>query len=134
MIELTGIPSQNNENVMDYVAHLVELANISNYHPSPVDIAHWTSTKPGSPIIILFVRKRDRLYFFIQKSKIKDITGFQFQDLGNKNINSAISVNENSGVNDYSHSPSYVFLNKSLTAENRRLIKEARTEAKKKEL
>ena len=38
MVELTGIPSQNNENVMDDVAHLVELANISNYHPSQVYI------------------------------------------------------------------------------------------------
>ena len=40
MVELTGIPSQNNENVMEYVAQIVELANISNYHPSQVDIAH----------------------------------------------------------------------------------------------
>ena len=70
MVELTGIPSQDNENVMDYIAHLVELANISNYHPSQVDIAHRTSTKQESPIIILFVSKRARLNFFSQKSKL----------------------------------------------------------------
>ena len=132
-VELTGIPSQNNKNVMDYVAHLNELANISNYLPSQVDIAHRTSTKPGSPIIILFVKKRDRLNFFSQKSKIKDITGSQFQNLGSENTNSAnISINDNSDDNDYSHAQSYVYLNESLTAENRRLLKEARTEAKKK--
>ena len=33
---------------MDYVAHLVELANISDYHPCQVDVAHRTSTKPVS--------------------------------------------------------------------------------------
>ena len=32
MVELTGIPSKNNKNVMDYVAHSVELADNSNYH------------------------------------------------------------------------------------------------------
>ena len=61
MVELTGIPYQDNENVIDYIVHLVELDNISNYHPSQVDIAHWTSAKSGSLIIILFVSKRDKL-------------------------------------------------------------------------
>ena len=69
MVELTGILST--ENVMEYIAQLVELANISNYHPSQVDIAQWTSTKPGFPIIILFVCKRDRLIFFSPKRKSK---------------------------------------------------------------
>ena len=115
MIELTGIPSQDNENVMDYIAHLVELTN-SNYHPIQVDIEHQTSTKPGSPIIILFVSKRDRLNFFSQKSKIKDITGSQFRNLGNESTNNVTSINENS---DNHYSSSYVYLNYSLTAENR---------------
>ena len=86
---------------MNYVAHLVELAKISNYHPSQVDITHRTSTEPGSLIIILFVRKRDRLKFFSQKSKIKDITGSQFRNLENENTYRAISINENSDGYDY---------------------------------
>ena len=77
------------------------------------------------------VRKRDRLNFFSQKSKIKDITGHQFQNLGSENTNSAINIIENSDDSDYSHSPSYVYLNDSLTAENRQLLQETRTEAKK---
>ena len=63
---------------LSQLAHLVELANISNYHSSQGDIAHQTSSKPGSPIIILFVSKRDTLNFFSHKRKIKDITGSQF--------------------------------------------------------
>lgn len=51
--------------------------------------------------------------------------------MGNENINSAISINENS---DSDYPSSYAHLNERLTAENRRLLKEARTEAKKRTL
>ena len=51
--------------------------------------------------------------------------------MGNENINSAISINENS---DSDYSSSYAHLNERLTAENRRLLKEAGTEAKKRTL
>ena len=75
-----------------------------------VDIAHHTSKETDAPIIILFKEKKDRTNFFRQHRKLQDITTHQFLELGN----------------------TFIFMNESLQAENRKLLNLTRSEYKKK--
>ena len=60
MVELSGIPHQRGEDVIDLTGTVVEAANITGYDPNQIDIAHRTSSRSTAPIIIMFDRKRDR--------------------------------------------------------------------------
>ena len=46
---------------MNYITQLPQVTNITDIYPDEVDIAHLTSTKPGAPITILSVKKRQIL-------------------------------------------------------------------------
>ena len=60
MVELTGIPAMQNENVFDYINHLADIAKIDNFIQEQIDTAHRTSNKADTPIIILFIKKRQK--------------------------------------------------------------------------
>ena len=81
-----------------------------NFMQDQVDIAHHTSKETDAPIIILFKEKKDRTNFFRQHRKLQDITTHQFLELGN----------------------TFIFMNESLQAENRKLLNLTRSEYKKK--
>ena len=58
MVELTGIPTMENENVLDHINHLADIAKIDNFLQEQIDTVHCTSKKPDAPVIILFIKKR----------------------------------------------------------------------------
>ena len=58
IIELSNIPVQDeNENSVDIVCKVAELAKIDNFHRNQIDIAHRTSKIKMASIIVLFTRK-----------------------------------------------------------------------------
>ena len=58
MVELTGIPTMQNENVLNHINHLADIAKIDNFLQEQIDNAHRSSKKPDALIIILFIKKR----------------------------------------------------------------------------
>ena len=56
------------------------MANIEDYEPGQVDVAHWSSRAKTAPIIILFYKKSDQQYFYRQKKKMYSINMNQFVD------------------------------------------------------
>ena len=71
MVELSGIPSQRGEDVIDLIGKVAEAANITGYDPNQTDVAHRASSRPSAPIIIMSDRKRDGNNFYWLKMKIK---------------------------------------------------------------
>ena len=89
-----------------------------------VDIAHHTSKETDAPIIILF---KDRTNFFRQHRKLQDITTHQFLELHVHKDGSHLNKSEEDELRN-----TFIFMNESLQAENRKLLKLARSEYKKK--
>ena len=58
MVELTGIPTIQNENVLDHINYLADIAKIDIFMQEQTDTAHRTSKKVDAPIIILFIKKK----------------------------------------------------------------------------
>ena len=70
MLELSGIPQQDDENAIDLVNKTAVVAGICNFYLSQINIAHRVSGKGTAPIIVLFNRKADRTNFYRQKNKL----------------------------------------------------------------
>ena len=87
MAELSRIPRQVVEDVIDLTGKVVEAEYITGYDPNQIDVAHRTSSRPTKPIIIICDRKRDRNNFYQEKMTIK-------------NIKSNTIVNQNAGNQD----------------------------------
>ena len=88
MIEIAGIPYRKEENYIQLISKLAELAEITNFNKNQIDLVHRTSAKPTAPIIILFNKKSDRINFYNQRKKRKKFRSEQFQigtDNGNDN-------------------------------------------------
>ena len=117
MVELSGIPCQGCEDVIDLIGKVVEASNITGYNQNQIDVAHRTSSRPTVPIIIMFDKKRDRNNFYQQKMSIK-------------NIKSSATVNQSAGDQDEAPVQN-IYINESLTHENCKLLKEAKREANK---
>ena len=64
MLELSGIPRQDDENAIDLVNKTAVVAGICNFDVSQIDIAHRVSEKRTAPMIVLFNRKVDRTNFY----------------------------------------------------------------------
>ena len=64
MLELSGIPRQDDENAIDLVNKTAMVAGICNFDVSQIDIAHRVSEKRTAPMIVLFNRKVDRTNFY----------------------------------------------------------------------
>ena len=65
MIEIAGIPYHREENCIQLISKLAELAESTNFNKNQIDLPHRNSTKPTVPIIILFNKKSDRINFII---------------------------------------------------------------------
>ena len=118
MVELSGIPHQRGEDVIDLIGKVVVAANITGYDPNQIDIAHRASSQPISPIIIMFDRKRGRNNFYQQKMKLK-------------NIKSSTIVNQSAGGEQDEATVQDIYINEGLTQENHKLLKEAKRETNK---
>ena len=92
-----------------------------------VDIAHHTSKETDAPIIILFKEKKDRTNFFRQHRKLQDITTHQFLELHVHKDGSHLNESEEDELRN-----TFIFMNESLQAENRKLLNLTRSEYKKK--
>ena len=120
MIEIAGIPYHKEENCIQLISKLGELVEITNFNKNQIDLAHRTSTKTTAPIIILFNKKSDRIIFYNQRKRIKKLRSGHFQ------------IGTETGSNDEERGI-YIYMNKSLTPTNRKLLKEARQHAKGKD-
>lgn len=120
MVEISGIPRKKGEDCIDLINQLANLAHFSNFDINQIDLAHRTSKYDSAPIIILFITKRDRLNFYSQKKKLYNITSDSFK----------FSHDDNDESSSTDASP--IYMNESLTPENRRLLKEARNASKAK--
>ena len=69
MLELSGIPRQDDENI-DLVNKSEVVAEICNFDMSQINIAHRVSEKRAVPVIVLFTKKAERTNFYRQKNKI----------------------------------------------------------------
>ena len=88
MIEIAGILYRKEENYIQLISKLAELAEITNFNKNQIDLVHRASTKPTALIIILFNKKSDRINFYNQRKKRKKLRSEQFQigtDNGNDN-------------------------------------------------
>ena len=82
MVEVAEIPYQKGEDCIELKVEFVAMANISNFHPNQIDIAHHTSPNTNAPIIILFCKKRGEINLYNQHKKARDLTSDQFKIAG----------------------------------------------------
>ncbi len=68
-MQISGVPIQEDENSIDIVLKISRHLCIENFDPKRVDLAHRITTKPDSPIIILFKTRKARENFYAQKRK-----------------------------------------------------------------
>ena len=74
MLELPNISVQDkNENSVDIVCKVAELAKIDNFRRNQIDAAHRTSKNKMASIIVLFYKKSDRQNFYFQMKKISKV-------------------------------------------------------------
>ena len=95
--------------------------NQSPGNVNQIDIADRTSSKPTTPTVILFCSNRDMINFFSQGKRIQDLTLEQFKVNNERLTAEEITLSFTS----------YIYIKESLTQENRRLLKAARIESKK---
>ena len=125
MLELSGIPQQDDENAIDLVNKTAVVAGICNFDVSQTDIAHRVSEKGTVPIIVLFNRKADRTDFYKEKNKLFKVRTNHIVKPNNDNhSDSEVSL---PGIE---RENSYIYMNESVTSMNRLLLREARSESK----
>ena len=66
MLELSNIPRQDDESVIDLVNKTAVVTEICNFDVSQIDIAHRVSDKGTKPTIVSFNRKAYRTNFYRQ--------------------------------------------------------------------
>ena len=126
MLELPGIPRQDDGNAIVLVNKTAVVAGICNFGMSQIDIAHWVPEKRTAPIIVLFNRKADRTNFYRQKNKLFKVRANHIVKPNNDDhSDSEVSL---PGLEQEN---SYIYMNESLTPMNRMLVREARTESKR---
>ena len=59
MVEISGIPHKKGEDCLNLINQLANLANITDFDISQIDLAHRTSPNESAPIIILFLKGTD---------------------------------------------------------------------------
>ena len=126
MLELSNIAVQDkNENSVDIVCKVAELAKIDNFHRNQIDVAHRTSKNKMASIIVLFYKKSDRQNFYFQKKKISKV-----------HVKRVSMEEDNDGgiVNGKPDAKSCIYVNESLTKQNRELPRKAREREREREL
>ena len=124
MLELSSIPQQEDENVIDLVNKTAVVAGICNFDVSQIDTAHRVSEKWTAPIIVLFNRKADRTNFYRQKNKV-------FKVWPNHIVKPNNDDHSDSKVSlpGLERETSYTDMNESLTSMNKMLLRETTTES-----
>ena len=123
MLELSGIPRQDDENAIDLVNKTAVVAEICNFDVSQIDIPHRVSEKGTAPVIVLFNRKADRTNFYRQKNKLFKVQANHTVKPNNDDHYSADSKVSLPGLEQEN---SYIYMNESLTSLNRMLLREPR--------
>ena len=95
------------------------LAKMQDFSKDQIDVAHRTY----DPIIVVFYKKNDRSNFYEQKYKLKTLRSNQFSD-------DTAEKEQHLESNDVEPTQR-IYINESLTKENRELLKLAREEAEK---
>ena len=123
MVEISGIPHKKGDDCLNLINQLANLVNITDFDISQIDLTHRTSPNESAPIIILFITKRDRLNFYNQKKKLFKITPNNFK-FNHGDDSETVTTDNVDGMP--------IYMNESLTPENRRLLKEARIASREK--
>ena len=126
MLEIYGIPVTENENCVDIIDKLANLAKIEKFNRNMVEVAHRIGTKQLAAIIMMFKDRNDRDNFYAQKAKIRKL-----------HVNQILSQDEESikkypEENEKRNPDTFIFVNESLTPENKELMRETRNKAKEK--
>ena len=117
MLELSGIPRQDDENAIDLVNKTAVVPGICNFDVSQIDIAHRVSERRTAPIIVLFNREAARTDFYRQKKKLFKVQANHIVKPNNEDhSDSEVSL---PGLEQEN---SYIYMNESLTSMNRMLL------------
>ena len=118
MLELSDIPVQGkNKNSVEIVCKLAELAEIDYFHRNQMDVAHRISKNKMPSIIVLFHKKSNRQNFYFQKKKISKVHVKR------------VSMEEDNACRIVDGEPDAklcIYVNESLTKQNRELLRKAR--------
>ena len=115
MLEISGIPFNKNGNMSNIIADFML-----------DDVAHRTSKRQNTPIIMLFNKKSDRTNFFKQRKEFHNLRAHQFQSSQLVDEEVTLPDIDNERGEETSNSKMLIVLNESLTPTNRRLLKEAK--------
>ena len=118
MLELSNIPIQDkNENSGDIVCKVAELAKIDDFCRNQIDVAHRTSKNKMASIIVLFYNKSAKQNVYFQKNKISKV-----------HLKRVSMEEDNDGgiVNGEPGAKSCIYVNESLTKQNRGLLRKTR--------
>ena len=119
MLEISGIPFKKNGNMSNIIADFML-----------DDVAHRTSKRQNTPIIMLFNKKSDRTNFFKQRKEFHNLRAHQFQSSQLVDEEVTLPDIDNERGEETSNSKMLIVLNESLTPTNRRLLKEAKKVSK----
>ena len=119
MLEISGIPFNKNGNMSNIIADFML-----------DDVAHRTSKRQNTPIIMLFNKKSDRTNFFKQRKEFHNLRAHQFQSSQLVDEEVTLPDIDNERGEETSNSKMLIVLNESLTPTNRRLLKEAKKVSK----
>ena len=81
-----------NEDCQQLIEKFAELTNITSFHVAQIDMLHRASTTENALIIILFL-KSDRMNFFQQRHKLKDVTESQFVEACESDEDREVTLN-----------------------------------------
>ena len=126
MLEIYGIPVTENENCVDIIDKLANLAKIEKFNRNMVEVAHRIGTKQLAAIIMMFKDRNDRDNFYAQKAKIRKLHVNQILSQDEETIKKYPEENEKRNPD------TFIFVNESLTPENKELMRETRNKAKEK--
>ena len=126
MLEIYGIPVTENENCVDIIDKLANLAKIEKFNRNMVEVAHRIGTKQLAAIIMMFKDRNDRDNFYAQKAKIRKLHVNQILSQDEETIKKYPEENEKRNPD------TFIFVNESLPPENKELMRETRNKAKEK--
>ena len=78
MVELASIPKTTDEDLMKIVGKTAMEAGITHFDVGQIDDVRKTLIKESATIIILFLKKSDRMKFFYQKKKFYSVDAKRF--------------------------------------------------------
>ena len=79
ILEISEISCNKNENVSNIIKKVIMLTVTTGFNITQVPVAHRTSKRENTPIIVLFDKKSDRNYFSEPKKKFPNLRAHQFQ-------------------------------------------------------